>query len=101
MIIMAAQVERADLTLLRRWKTACWCAVWNRLCYWRQYVVVLMLISAHVTAAQLHALLAPEASWTDLQALEPTVLSPSTAKSFLMIAYFRLSHARVHSASLL
>lgn len=101
MIIMAAQVERADLTLLRRWKRACWCAVWNQLCYLRQYVVVLTLISAHVTAAPPHTLLSPEASWTDVHALESSVLSSSTAKSFLMIAYFRLSHARVHSASLL
>lgn len=101
MIITAAQVERADLTLPRRWRTACRCAVWNGLDDLRRYVVVLTLISAHVTAAHPHALLSPEASWTDVHPLEPTVLSSSTAKSYFMTAYFRLSHAPIHSASLL
>lgn len=77
MIIMAAQVERADLTLPRRWKTACCCAVWNHLYYLRQYVVVVLtLISAHVTAAH-----APPVSSSILDRLPGVRAHPSVLKA--------------------
>lgn len=57
------------------------------------------VISAHVAAAHPHSLLPPEASWTGFHPFYWTRLC--TAKSFLMIAYFRLSLASVHSAALL